>query len=487
MLALALLALALQQTPEPPAAPPSPPAAAPAPPPAPSAAPAPRPAASGPRAERPPPAQPKEEPILTGFERRSGKRFSGDFDDAEVGDALRQIAEAADWSIVLPPNEDATISARFKNAPVEDALKAVLAQTGLAAAREGSIVTVRPRSTLPGLGRDLSRSAQRIAEEARRQAERATRDVEREMRRLERETSETNDRVIHGDVVIHAGDTARDVVAIRGSIKVEPGAEIRDAVAVLGSVVLESGAMAREVVAVGGDVRLAPGAEIANDVVSVGGTVDRDASASIGGETVAVGVPALSSLAGLLGSRMMFGQEESPAFRVGQALAKFLVYFALGLLVLALFPRRLDVVSGAFVAHPWKSIFTGLLGFVVLPLLLVLLVATVIGIPLVPVAALLVVAAGVLGFTALAWYIGRALPVHPRRGTAVLQLALGTAIVVLVTQIPLLGGMAFVAAALLGFGAVLRSRFGSQPAALATAIPPAAPPPPPPAAPPPPA
>ena len=139
-----------------------------------------------------------------------------------------------------------------------------------------------------------------------------------------------------------------------------------------------------------------------------------------------------------------------------------LITFRLTLLLLALFPRRLDVVSSAFVAHPWKSIFTGLLGLVLLPLLVVLLIATLIGIPLVPVAGLLVVAAGVLGFTALAWYLGRALPLKLERGTAVLQLALGTAIVVLVTAIPLLGGMAWVAAALLTFGAVLRSRFGGQ-------------------------
>jgi hypothetical protein len=164
-------------------------------------------------------------------------------------------------------------------------------------------------------------------------------------------------------------------------------------------------------------------------------------------------------------------------FVVGQVLAKYLVYFALGLLALALFPRRVDAVSASFVAHPWKSVFTGLLGLVVLPLLALLLVATIIGIPLVAVLGLLVIAAGVLGFTALAYYIGRALPFQLRRGTSVLQLAIGTAIVVLVTAIPFLGGMAWVAAALLTFGAVLRSRFGSQTPALPTTIPPPEPPP----------
>lgn len=447
-----LLLLALQQ-PEPPGAPEAP-AAPPARP-----APAPR--------HAPPPATADERPILSGFEKPSGRRFSADFDETDVDEALRVIAEAGDWSIVLPGGRHGTISARFKNVAVEDALRAVLAHADLTARREGSIVTVRADPSARRLGGDLEREIRR--------------ELEREPRPIERDGDgdrDASDRVVHGDVVVHPGETARDVVALRGSVRVEPGAAVRDVVAVLGSVILEPGATAREAVAVGGDVRLGPGAEVDNDAVSVGGEVVRDPAATIGGETVSVGIPALSGLATIAGSRMLFGRAESPVFVVGQVLAKFVVYFALGLLVLALFPRRLDAVSAAFAAHPWKSILTGLLGLVLLPLLVVVLVATVIGIPLVAVAGLLVVAAGVLGFTALAYHVGRALPLHPARGTTVLQLALGTAVVVLVTAIPLLGGMAWIAAALLTFGAVLRSRFGSQTPVLPTTFPPAAPTPP---------
>jgi len=469
MLALVLLALALQQTEAPPPAPAAPPR---------EAAPAPSPARP-PRPQAPPKgdragaqAEEREQPILTGFDKKSGKRFSGDFEDTEVDDALRQIADAADWSIVLPPRLRGTISARFKNIPVEDALRAVLGQADLTAVREGGIVTIREPP------RNLGKSVRRATEEALRKADRASREAERELRRMERERhGDDGDKVVHGDVVIRSGQPARDVVAIRGSIKVEPGAEIRDAVAVLGSVVLESGAVAREVVAVGGDVRLGAGAAVAKDVVSVGGTVIRDAGAEIGGEEVSVDIPALSGLAGLAGSKMLFGRTESRALVLGQVLAKFVVFFALGLLMLTLFPQRVDVVAASFTSHPWKSIFTGLLGIVVTPLLIILLIATLIGIPLVPVAGLLLVAAGILGFTALAYYIGRALPFQVRRGTNVVQLAVGTAIVVLVTAIPFLGGMAWVAAALLTFGAVLRSRFGSQSPILPTTVPPPAPPP----------
>lgn len=481
MLAAALLALFLQQAEAAPATPPSPPA-----PPAPTAPSSPAPPRA---AAKRPQQQSAEEPILVGFDRKSGKRFTGDFADEDVSAALKKIADAGDWSIVLPPGEHGTISAHFKGAPVEEALRAVLAQSGLTAERTGSVVTIRARSLLPGLpgltglGRDVERDVHRATDQAIRQSEKASRAAERELRRAERQLrremrSEHGDKVVRGDVVVRADHPARDVVAIRGSIKIEPGAEVRDAVALLGNVVLEPGAHAREAVAVGGDVKLGAGAQVEKDVVSVAGSISRDEGAEIGGDEVSVGVPALSGLAGLIGARMAAGRPESTALTVGQVLAKFAVYFVLGLVVLALFPRRVDAVATSFRAHPWKAVFTGLLGLVALPVVCVLLVATLIGIPLLPVAALLVVAAGILGFTALAHHVGAALPLRIERRTSALQLALGTAIVVLVTSIPLVGWMAWAAAALLAFGAVLRSRFGSQlPGVLPTTpAPPAAPP-----------
>src|SRR5690242_19515229 len=48
----------------------------------------------------PPP--PQETPTLSGFDKPSGKRFSGDFTDTPIADALRKVSDAAGLSIVLP-------------------------------------------------------------------------------------------------------------------------------------------------------------------------------------------------------------------------------------------------------------------------------------------------------------------------------------------------------------------------------------------------
>ncbi|ABS26327.1 STN domain-containing protein [Anaeromyxobacter sp. Fw109-5] len=412
-------------------------------------------------------------PTLAGFGKPSGKRFTGEFEGTDVDDALRQIAAAGGLSIVIPPGVRGQVSGVFNAIAVEDALRAVLDQAGLTAELQGGVVTVRqsPFDGFAGVG-----------EEARRHAQRALRDAERAMRDAEEwrdgpETgSDSRDRVVNGDVTIRSGEVARDVVALRGNVRLEPGAVARDVVAVLGSVKLEGGASAREVTAVMGSVEVGPGAVIEQNATAVGGSVKPDPHAAIGGEQTSVGVPGLGGLAGLFGSSLLFGGGDSALWAIGQALAKFALFFALGLLVVALFPRRVDSVAGAMIASPWRSIFTGLLGIVVTPLLVLLLVVTVIGIPLVAVVALLVLAAGVLGFTALAFHVGRSLPLRVQRGAWVVQLAVGTAIVVLVTEIPLLGALAWVAGALITFGAALRSRFGQQVTVLPTTMaPPPAP------------
>jgi hypothetical protein len=430
--------------------------------------------------------------VLSGFDRPSGKKFSGDFTGAPVDDVLRKISDAAGLSIVLPPGEHGTFSAHFRDVPVEDALQAVLAQAGLTAERQGALVVVRPGGLgflPPGLGR-----------EARRAAEQAMREAEREMRRAERDGRDDHesgrDRQSTGqDVVVHPGESvrdvnvvkssvrimgggaARDVSSVSGSVHLEGGATARDVVAVIGSVRLEGGATARKVVAVGGDVDIGPGATVEGDAISVGGRVRIDPEADVGGSSHSISLPGVPGLVGLTAGHFL-GGEVSPFMLVLKTLVKFLVIFLLGLLCLSLVPRRIDAVAGTMFANPLKSVLAGVLGSIGMLVLLVLLIVTIIGWLLIPVQVIGVIAAGVLGLTALVFHLGRSLPLPEARRTMVLQLAVGTAIYSVLTSVPILGALASMAAWVLTFGAVIRSRFGQPPVVLETT--PVAPPMPPP-------
>jgi hypothetical protein len=455
-------------------------------------------------------ALPGETPILTGFDAPTGKKVTADFADAPVGKALRQIADAAGWSLVLPPGLGGTVNAQFKSTPVEEALKAVLSQSNLSAVRDGSIVSVSrefgPRVVVRGgkrqfvynfqgddVGIPSADDVKRLKKEARASADEARSVAEEARSAAEDALADAADEVAgpavtgkgqvkSGNVTVGPGERRRDVVALRGNVRMQAGSAARQVTAILGAVELEPGvSVDREVVAIGGDVHVSPGAHVGSDAVSIGGQVIIDPGGTVEGEEVSVGVPGLLGVVGLLGGGPSAAREEatvSPLLKVGHVLAKYVVLFVLGLLVLVLAPARLESVAASLARQPSKGVLAGLLGTLAMPVLTLLLVVTVIGIPLVAVQVVAVLLAGIVGFTALALLIGRAIPLHPRRAAAVVQLALGTALVVAVSEVPVVGVMAWVTGWLFVFGAVIRTRFGQpQPGApLPTTAPPAPPP-----------
>jgi len=425
----------------------------------------------------PAPLTPRSEgPALSGFDKPTGRKVTADFSDTPVDKALRQIADAAGLSLVLPPGLRGAVTAHFKDAPVEDALRAVLAQSGLSAAREGSILTVSresgPRVVIRGGRRHLQfemdtpdeqdldairEEAKRAGEEGARAAKEALADLEKSLPRSRR----ARDRVASGNITIGPGERARDVVAIRGNIRLEPGAIARDVTAVLGSVELGPGVFVeRNATAVGGDLHVASGARVGRDATSVGGDLIIDPGGEVEGEQTSVALPGLKGLMGAAGWSLGLTPLHSPFIFAGQLLAEFAMLFALGLILLIFFPRRLDAVAASVEASPGKATLVGFVGTLAQPILLVLLVVTIIGIPLVAVQLLALMVAGLLGFAALALLVGRRIPFHVERGQAVLHLAIGTALVVVLTNLPFVGLLVWVVAWLVVFGAVLRTRFG---------------------------
>lgn len=422
-------------------------------------------------------APPPETPVLTGFTTPSGKKVTASFSDTPVDKALRKIAEAADWSIVLPPGLRGAVNANFKATPAEEALKAVLSQSGLAASRDGSVVTVTretgPRTVIRGEkrrivfdsdGEVVTEDIRGIAEEARAAAAEALADAQAEAQdAVDDGGGKSRDKVVSGDVTIGPGERWRDVVAIRGNVRMGAGSSARQVTAVLGSVDLEPGAtVEREVVAVGGNVHVSPGAHVGNDVVSVGGEVSIDQGGTVDGQEVSVSVPGVGALLGLASPGPAASKGISFGWRITQAIAKFVVFFLLALLLRAVAPARLDRVTASLTRAPLRDVLVGLLGTVAMPILTALLAVTIVGILLIPVQLIAIILAAILGYTALALLIGRAIPIGERKADGVIQLAIGTGIVVLVSEIPIVGVMAMISAWLLVFGAILRSR-GGQP------------------------
>lgn len=413
-------------------------------------------------------------PTLSGLDAPSGKKITADFKNAPVDRALREIADAAGLALVLAPEIEGQVNAHFKDTPVEDALRAVLGQADLAAVKEGTVLTVTrgaegPRVVIRAGRHHFSFQGGELPD-----PEEIEKNVEKAMRRQGDGGGASGDRVVTGDVTIGPGQAVGQLVVLRGTATLETGAHADEVVAVFGSVAMGPGAgVEGDVVAVGGDIHLAPGANIGGSATSVGGQLVLEPGASIEGEQVGVGFPGLRGVLGLVGAALGLGAALSPMMMIGNALILFVMLFVLALLLQSFLPARLESVAATLASAPLKAALVGMLGLLALPLLTLLLVATIVGIPLVPLEILAVAAASVLGFAALAVMVGRLIPLKMEKGRSVAQLALGVLIIVVITEIPVLGTMAWMVAWLVVFGAVLRSRFGQN----VVAAPPASEPP----------
>ena len=252
-------------------------------------------------------------------------------------------------------------------------------------------------------------------------------------------------------------------VGVMGDVLVD-GEVLGDAVAVLGDNTI-NGTVNGSAVAVLGDINLGPKAKVGGDVVSVGGQVHREAGAQIGGHIVnksAVGVPHFGPgmhtwwTNGLrLGRPLAIG----PGLHWQWIFTVFmLVFYALLALV---FPDGIRKCGEALVRRPVATIGASILSMLGLPVLFVLLLITIVGIPV----ALLFLPVGVVlgvmfGKASIYGLVGRAVSndrLHPA-----LAVLVGAVPFVLLLLVPVAGLMLWMLISLLGLGCVLTTLFASE-------------------------
>lgn len=205
-------------------------------------------------------------------------------------------------------------------------------------------------------------------------------------------------------------------VHIGSSVTVEEHERVSDPVVAVGGSVTVLGRVDDDVVAVGGGVRLGPNAYVRGDVTAVGGRVHQEPGARVGGTVneVRFGSPQFrfdpgGMFHGVAGWRVFDGWMEMlwTLFRIG-------LVVLLAFLVLLVAPRAVDRITERATREPWLTGFVGLLAqLLFVPILVftvVVLAISIIGIPLlvlVPFGILLFLVAMLVGYTGVAYRIGR--------------------------------------------------------------------------------
>lgn len=263
--------------------------------------------------------------------------------------------------------------------------------------------------------------------------------------------------VLHGRMVVAEGETVGAAVIFDGPAIID--GTVREALVVFNGNVEITGVVRKDVVVFNGDVVVRSGAEIGGNLVTQGGATV-EPGAAIAGEQRSISTDVDMTDVGF-------------ASRFAWWLAYSLSTLALGLILLLLAPRLDDAISYAAFERKGASIIAGLAYFFLLPIVAVMLLATVVGIPL---GLFLLLALSLLytvGYVAGAHALGRLVAKAPRsRYVAFLA---GWGIVRLLGLVPVLGGIVWTITAIAGLG-VLAVASKRNPQTTTTIVAPTTPP-----------
>jgi hypothetical protein len=248
---------------------------------------------------------------------------------------------------------------------------------------------------------------------------------------------------IGSDLIIEKEQTANNVVDIGGQVTVY-------------------GLVEGNVLAVGGSVVLTNNAVVRGNVVCVGGVIVKGAGAQVFGDITEINSTNISSAMASVFRGEMEGW--SLIFNI-ISLCFFAVIFIIALLMTILIPKPLTAIIQEIQNHKTKSFFWGFLATLMMVPFFMLLVISIIGITLIPLAFTMLLLALIVGYIAVGTLIGNFIFMRiflRRKKTLIGQTLLGLILLWLIGWIPYIGWIVKVFVLTLGLGGVLLALFGPK-------------------------
>ena len=276
--------------------------------------------------------------------------------------------------------------------------------------------------------------------------------------------------VIGNNFTLSEGETlSGNLVVIGGNADLQRGSLTEGDVVMLGGNLSVDGTIEKNIVAIGGLVDLGETAVVHGDVNTLGGRVDRQAGARVDGQVN-------SNTTGPFPSIVLPGAAWTPSMDMGLGLVGKIIWWlfrsfawaGLALLVVALLPDHTDRAAQVAVTQPLIAGGLGLLTAVVVPTILLVVALTIIGIPVTLVGIFALVVAWAFGVIVVSLEVGRRMAHALKQEWASgVCAAVGAFLLTLVTNgigmlVPCVGWMAPALVGMLGLGAVLLTRFGTQ-------------------------
>jgi cytoskeletal protein CcmA (bactofilin family) len=291
------------------------------------------------------------------------------------------------------------------------------------------------------------------------------------------------------NVSLEAGETVDgDLVLFGGNLTAGADSRILGDAVVFGGNVVIAGQVNGDVTAIGGNVHLAATARVQGDASALGGRVQRETGAQLSGERVETGRFDFSRLLPGTGEwRLPFATARTATFdavaaflRLFRAALISLIVAVIGLLVVLFLPENARIIGNTIADAAPASFGVGLLTMIVGVALIAVLIVMICLAPLGLLLALPLALATLLGWTVTGYMLGQRLMPLLKAGatpapfvTALVGVLVLTGVqqgLTVLGNLPclgfffwLLGAVIGLVAASLGLGAVVLSRFGTQP------------------------
>jgi hypothetical protein len=243
--------------------------------------------------------------------------------------------------------------------------------------------------------------------------------------------------VLNGRLLVPSGETVGTAVLFNGTATID--GTVEETLVVFNGDVVVNGTVAEDVIVFNGEVRIAAGAEVGGDLVSQATPVVEDGATVRGQQQQITGNIDVTDV----------GFASRIAWWIGYTVSALV----LGLILLLLAPGLDLGVTHAARDRMGAAFGFGAVAFFALPIVAVLLLVTVVGIPLGIFLMLAFALIYTLAYVAGAHAVGRFV-VKPPASRYVAFLA-GLAILRVLALIPVVGGITWFVATLLGFGVLL--------------------------------
>jgi hypothetical protein len=412
------------------------------------------------------------------------KPVTVDADHVSRQDAVRKLADAAGWSVVLPSSQGdagAPIDVHVKGQAPGKVLDLILSDGSYVAKRDGTLIAIAPASAPAAAPAPASAPVPASAPAS---------------------AAPTDDAApagAHADDAgsSHRGKHAHDRVFTGGHSTIEAGSSVAD-VTVLGGELDVYGEIEGDLAIIGGNVEVHEGAHVHGDVATMGGKLAIDDGAIVDGDVGGIGGNVEQAPKAQVGGTVHDGKgngtfkvdvdvdddhgdddddddahmahpaDGSVKAHVSHAFSHLVGHFTssltadaflfvFGAIFLALFPDRMSSLKAETAARPMRSFALGVLGAIALPVVIVLLCVTVIGIPAALVLLLLGAVAVYAGITSVLTTAGHAVLGHKTQN-AYVHLAAGCAMLLVLGLVPWIGAVAKIALIAVSIGILVATR-----------------------------